>query len=168
MSRQIQIRRGTTTEHSGFTGVIGEVTMNTDKKTLCVHDGVTAGGIQLARKDEIPEQYIMPINYDFVIETGGTSSAWYRKYKSGWIEQGGTFTGVSSSAGTVLTFPVAFTNTSFQIYFGTGSSTASTSILSAREVINNRSISSTNILTLANNSYVAITVYWHAKGFYAV
>lgn len=168
MSRQIQIRRGTTTEHSGFTGVIGEVTMDTDKKTLCVHDGVTAGGIQLARKDEIPEQYIMPVNYDFVIETGGTSSAWYRKYKSGWIEQGGTITGGATSAGVTITLPIRFVSSTFQIYFGTGSTSASTSIVSTREVIANRTTTSVNILTLANNSYTAITVYWHAKGFYAL
>lgn len=47
MSRQIQIRRGTATEHSGFTGVIGEVTMDTTNNTLRVHDGVTPGGNEI-------------------------------------------------------------------------------------------------------------------------
>ena len=53
MSRQIQIRRGTATEHENFTGAIGEVTMDTTNKTLRVHDGTTAGGIPLARADAI-------------------------------------------------------------------------------------------------------------------
>jgi hypothetical protein len=40
----LQLRRGTTTEHSTFTGLVGEVTVDTDKDTLVVHDGVTPGG----------------------------------------------------------------------------------------------------------------------------
>lgn len=52
MTRQIQIRRGTATEHENFTGAIGEVTMDTTNKTLRVHDGTTAGGIPLAKLDQ--------------------------------------------------------------------------------------------------------------------
>ncbi|MBQ8255610.1 MAG: hypothetical protein IJY99_01445 [Alphaproteobacteria bacterium] len=55
MSRQIQIRRGTATEHENFTGAIGEVTMDTTNKTLRVHDGETLGGIAMARADAQPD-----------------------------------------------------------------------------------------------------------------
>jgi hypothetical protein len=41
-------RRGTTAEHSTFTGEDNELTLDTDKKTLVVHDGSTAGGVPLA------------------------------------------------------------------------------------------------------------------------
>ena len=44
----IQFRRGTTTEHNSFTGLLGEVTVDTTKKTVVVHDGSTAGGYALA------------------------------------------------------------------------------------------------------------------------
>ena len=54
MSRQIQIRRGSATEHENFTGAIGEITMDTTNKTLRVHDGETVGGIKLAKQSEIP------------------------------------------------------------------------------------------------------------------
>ena len=57
--RQVQLRRGTHAEHKNFTGAAGEVTVVTDgRKNLRVHDGSTAGGIDLAtisiyqRKDE--------------------------------------------------------------------------------------------------------------------
>ena len=46
----IQFRRGTTTQHNSFTGLMGEVTVDTDKKTLVVHDGSTVGGFPLARE----------------------------------------------------------------------------------------------------------------------
>lgn len=42
---QVQFRRGTTTQHNTFTGALGEVTLDTDKDTLIVHDGSTAGGV---------------------------------------------------------------------------------------------------------------------------
>ena len=47
----LQLRRGTTTEHSSFTGAEGEVTVNTTKDTLVVHDGSTQGGFELALAD---------------------------------------------------------------------------------------------------------------------
>jgi len=49
MSTAIQRRRGTTAQHSTFTGLNGEVTVDTDKKTLVVHDGATAGGFPMAK-----------------------------------------------------------------------------------------------------------------------
>jgi hypothetical protein len=51
MPTQLQLRRGTTTQHNTFTGVVGEVTINTTKKTAVVHDGSTAGGLELLRAD---------------------------------------------------------------------------------------------------------------------
>ena len=44
----IQFRRGTTTEHNAFTDLLGEVTVDTTKNTVVVHDGSTAGGYALA------------------------------------------------------------------------------------------------------------------------
>ena len=54
MAIQIQLRQGTTTEHNTFKGAVGEVTVDTTKKTLVVHDGVTAGGTVLAKVSEVP------------------------------------------------------------------------------------------------------------------
>jgi len=44
MATQIQFRRGTTAGHSAFTGAAGELTIDTDKDTIIVHDGSTTGG----------------------------------------------------------------------------------------------------------------------------
>ena len=48
MAKQLQLRKGTATEHDTFTGANGEVTVDTTNKTLRVHDGSTIGGIRLA------------------------------------------------------------------------------------------------------------------------
>lgn len=54
MSRILQIRRGTAAQNNNFTGLAGEITMDTDAKTLRVHDGETLGGFALARADATP------------------------------------------------------------------------------------------------------------------
>lgn len=51
MPDQLQLRGGTTAEHSTFTGASKEVTVDTTKKTAVVHDGTTAGGLPLMRED---------------------------------------------------------------------------------------------------------------------
>lgn len=53
MTTALQLRRGTTAQHSTFTGAQGEVTVDTDKKTAVVHDGVTPGGYPLAKASEL-------------------------------------------------------------------------------------------------------------------
>ena len=54
MAKQVQLRGGTTSQHSSFTGVAREVTVDTDKDTIVVHDGSTAGGVPLAKASELP------------------------------------------------------------------------------------------------------------------
>jgi hypothetical protein len=51
MSKQVKIRRGTSTQHASFTGVEGEITVNTTTDTIHVHDGATVGGRALSRAD---------------------------------------------------------------------------------------------------------------------
>lgn len=53
MARQLQLRRGTTTQHATFTGAVGEVTIDTDKDALVVHDGVLAGGVTAAKESTV-------------------------------------------------------------------------------------------------------------------
>ena len=53
MATQVQFRRGTTTQHSSFTGAVAEVTVDTDKETVVVHDGSTAGGHPLATEASV-------------------------------------------------------------------------------------------------------------------
>ena len=49
MSKLLQLRGGTTAEHATFTGALREVTVDTTKDTLVIHDGATVGGFPLPR-----------------------------------------------------------------------------------------------------------------------
>lgn len=53
MAKVIQLRRGTSAEHTTFIGAPGEVTVDTTKKVLVVHDGVTPGGFPTSRLENV-------------------------------------------------------------------------------------------------------------------
>lgn len=50
MAKRVQLRRGTTAQTNAFTGALSEVTVDTEKDVLVVHDGVTAGGFPVAAR----------------------------------------------------------------------------------------------------------------------
>lgn len=72
MATQVQLRRGTTAQHASFTGAVGEITVDTDKKVTVVHDGVTAGGFPGVQSSAIQTQEFVYIG---TIETGSTADA---------------------------------------------------------------------------------------------
>lgn len=99
MPTQIQLRRGTTAEHSSFTGAAGELTVDTTKKALVVHDGSTAGGIPVARDSTV------------VHTSGAETVAGVKTLSSNPVLDAGTANGVvylngskSATTGSVLTF----------------------------------------------------------------
>jgi hypothetical protein len=51
MADQLSLRGGTSSEHASFTGANKEVTVDTTKKTLVVHDGATPGGHPIMREN---------------------------------------------------------------------------------------------------------------------
>jgi len=53
MAKQVIYRRGTTAEHANFVGANGEITVDTVKHVVVVHDGVTAGGVPLANASAV-------------------------------------------------------------------------------------------------------------------
>jgi hypothetical protein len=111
MAKQLQLRRGTTVQNDAFTGAIGELTMDTDKKQLRLHDGATLGGCGT----------IDPV-VAFQVPTSANNYTWYRKYASGWVEQGGVFKASSNAGGTntVINLPVTMADTHYTATLGLG------------------------------------------------
>lgn len=64
---EVKLRRGTTSQHGSFTGAEGEVTVDTDKDTVVVHDGSTVGGHELAKTSDA---YTHPNHTGDVTSTG--------------------------------------------------------------------------------------------------
>jgi hypothetical protein len=75
MSVEIQRRRGSTAEHNTFTGVAGELTVDTTKWTVVVHDGSTAGGFPLALEDHVHSASDIIGSGVVAITNGGTGAS---------------------------------------------------------------------------------------------
>lgn len=97
MSTAVQLRRGTTAQHAGFTGAVGEVTVDTDKDTVVVHDGATAGGHPLAKDATIGARKASAV--------AGTVDAITATFSP-------AFASLAATAGYVLAIPLAGANTS--------------------------------------------------------
>ena len=98
MAIQFQLRRGTTVQNNAFVGAEGEITVDTEKHAMRIHDGVTPGGYT---QDFVTEAWIS--------EDG---LSWYRKYSSGWVEQGGFYN--RTTTGTMyMTLPVEMADTNY-------------------------------------------------------
>lgn len=93
MSRQVRLRRGTTAQHAAFTGLEGEVTVDTTLDTLRVHDGATAGGRQLARADGSNASGTWPISISGSVATANALTTARN------IALGGAITGSASFNG---------------------------------------------------------------------
>lgn len=78
MAIRLQLRRGTTAQNNTFAGAEGELTYDTQKKQIRVHNGSTTGGA--ATIDPVVAWRAPSADNNYV---------WYRKYASGWVEQGG-------------------------------------------------------------------------------
>lgn len=48
MAQVLQLRRGTTAQNDAFTGAVAEVSVDTDRRSLRVHDGAMMGGTEIA------------------------------------------------------------------------------------------------------------------------
>lgn len=69
MSTQVKRRRGTAAENAAFTGAVGEIVAITDTKKLALHDGTTAGGMDIPNAKDSQNQ-----TYN-VGTVGGTADA---------------------------------------------------------------------------------------------
>lgn len=104
MTKVVQHRRGTTAQHSTFTGAVGELTVDTTKDTLVVHDGTTVGGHPLLKESALQTgigAYLFfgtgspegarsaPVGSIFLRTDGGTSTVLYVKESgtgnTGWV-----------------------------------------------------------------------------------
>jgi hypothetical protein len=91
MATQVQFRRGTTTQNNAFTGAVGELTYDTEVKTLRIHDGTTAGGGSIALTTNATQTVLN--------KTFSTGSVWNGNPIS--LQYGGTGTAINPVAGAV-------------------------------------------------------------------
>jgi len=104
----IQLRRGTSAEHSSFTGLVGEITVNTSNSSIHVHDGSTAGGTELATKasvDNLSSDTLIDADSDTYVKVETSADA-----DTVQINTGGFTRGLFSSSGLNVTGDMVASN----------------------------------------------------------
>ena len=106
MATILQLRRGTTTQHSTFTGAVGEVTVDTTKDTVVVHDGTTAGGVPLATEAYVTTQIQTKDNSDEITE--GSTNLYFTNARARGAFSAST--GISITDGAISTSITQYTD----------------------------------------------------------
>ena len=113
-SHSLVPKRGDGAVNDAYTGLPGEITVDMDAKTVRVHDGETTGGIAMARAMDTIGDWVV----ESQLPTAENNYTWYRKYKSGWVEQGGAFTASTGGTRLSIIYPVPMANTNYCALFG--------------------------------------------------
>jgi len=73
-TKRVQLRKGTEQEHASFTGALAEVTVDTDKSVIRVHDGLTTGGFEVskARYTLISSSTTLKANTKYHVDTSSS------------------------------------------------------------------------------------------------
>ena len=104
MATQVQFRRGTTTQNNAFTGAAGELTYDTEIKTLRIHDGTTQGGgatvVTLASAQTLTNKTIgqgSTWSGNAIALAGGGTGAALTAVAGGILYSGGSTLGISAA-----------------------------------------------------------------------
>ena len=106
MAKQVQFRRGSTSQHSTFTGAVGEVTVDTDKDVVVVHDGSTAGGFPLAR--QLSDLGVTSTSAELNILDGATLTTTELNYVDGVTSSIQTQLDTKASTGKAIAMAIVF------------------------------------------------------------
>ena len=89
MPTVVQFRRGTTGQNNAFTGAVGELSVDTSLSTLRVHDGATAGGVEIVNvssvqtiQNKVFSSHLLPAA-DSAYDLGDSATKWRDLYLSG-------------------------------------------------------------------------------------
>ena len=92
MASQLQLRGGTTAQHATFIGAEREITVDTDKNTLVVHDGVTQGGFLIKDKNQVASSTnVNPDSVSIANNTLNLANSYFN-YTAGITDKGYTLT----------------------------------------------------------------------------
>ena len=141
MSKLLQLRGGTTSEHGSFTGAVRETTVDTTKDTLVVHDGSTAGGFPLARESALAA----------TTTTAGNANT---LAAAALPKAGGTMSGLVNMADQIVQRPVLKDYAETKVAMG-----SATAVNLENGNVFSKTISGTTTLTFPNPSSAAATSF---------
>ena len=144
--------------HSQYASTVYEVCLDgcyIKKNGQMIWAGMDAPGLHQKANIDLSNT---PTNIDYVVEsqlpTAQNNYTWYRKYKSGWVEQGGKGTGSGTQA---VVLPVTMADTNYTVLI--------TSILaSVGADVRQRYVTSQTVASFTSSTVSLGDFYWEARG----
>lgn len=104
---------------------------------------------------------------DYQEPTAENGYTWYRKYKSGWVEQGGTKTAIENNADYVVTFPIEMANLKYT--YTLGQSLVTADIYNSRHAMADYSTKTKTGIHIKNARFsgtttVGMEICWQVSG----
>ena len=128
----------------------------------------------LNNKVDLPTPSTPQDAVDYVVEKQDPTSAngytWYKKYKSGWVEQGGEITatsvadGTGSSGNNSINLPVTMADTHYHIKLQTQVGSSGWDYANG-VILNARSTTKLTVKVLAGTG--SVNVFWQVSGYAA-
>lgn len=156
MSTQLQLRKGNKIDNDAFTGAEGEMTYDTTTGGLRIHDGVKQGG------------NLIDVVIDFQLPTAENNYTWYRKYSSGWVEQGGQANQPESTSDTAasinISLPIEMADNKYAVLTTGSVITENTTGGGWGGMRKNSSSTTTTLVITSNRTISSIVFNWEVKG----
>jgi hypothetical protein len=147
MAKTLQLRRGTTAEITANTPASGELFVDTQKKTVTVGDGSTAGGIILARDDRVSDVFTTANGANGLAAGAFTTANGANGLASGAYDQANVTIGVDSTQNTrINSIETINTNQNNSITIIQGVDTTQNTRINSIETINTNQNNSITII----------------------
>lgn len=103
----------------------GTPVVTSDRRKECLKFKLSYwGGVNARYLSEVSQEVLAALNFlkkrtgAYLVDSGETSTTWYRKYSDGWVEQGGNVASVGYNKPASVTYPVAFGDSNFSLCVG--------------------------------------------------
>ena len=110
-------------------------------------------------------------SYDYVVDwqipTSANGYMWYRKYKSGWVEQGGFASNIAwngQGGGKTIILPIVMNDSNYTVSATMGKNNTNWNYPGCRGFAKSTTQISVEIATLGNNQGTVEKVYWQVSG----
>jgi len=140
---------------------VGEFTQTAIENTAGLNTGLFNGKADTDLRN-------VSAGIDFVVEsqlpTAGNNYTWYRKYKSGWVEQGGILSAIAHNSNGLYTLPIEMADTSYSARAGCAQVNSSATFAASSTVAAAPGSTTQVRVGQANGGSAAMTVWWEVKG----
>ncbi len=148
-----------------YEGMPRELVFNPTDKTIKIFGATAADDTIIGAAPDIDIEALLA-DMDYITSSGSNSVGWWRKWKSGWVEQGGNAVGTGTSTPREITLPVLMSAANYVVTTAIQDGAINTAVPGVR--VNSKTTTYVRFLTTyqasSNSNYLAAPFSWRVDG----